>query len=299
MEGGIGIRAPKGLHESGENVIMLISVLIIAHGTLLGDGGSILCCDNAAVLRRGKEHLHGIHGLSHIPAAGLADACCGAGGKDHWMLPPRIGDGRCPGNGLFHLGRRNGLELKHRGTAQHSPENTEIRVFCGRGNEGDAPVLHKLQQALLLLFVEILDLVEIEQHSAGSEEGVQLVDNLLDIPDAGRGGVELSEGTAGALGNDAGHRGLARAGGTVKNHIGDGAAEDYAPQHAVFPQNMLLPDHIVQGGRPDLVCKWFISDIHVHLIHRSFHCGHPFSPPGSGLRPSPVKGEGYIRNMLK
>ena len=24
--------------------------------------------------------------------------------------------------------------------------------------------------------------------------------------------------------------------------------------------NMLLPDHIVQGGRPDLICKWFIHD---------------------------------------
>ena len=63
---------------------------------------------------------------------------------------------------LLHIRRLHRLELEHRRAAEYRVVHVKIRVFGGGGNEGDPPVLNMFQQALLLLFVEILDLVQVQ-----------------------------------------------------------------------------------------------------------------------------------------
>ena len=128
-----------------------------------------------------------------------------------------------------------------------------------------------------MFLVEILYLVQVQQHASRGEEGVQLVDYLFDVGDAGGGGVELAQRAVGALGDYPGHGGLAGAGGAVEYHVGYLAAVHYAPEHAVFSQDMWLAHHVLQTVGPYFVCK--------RLVHlRSLSSKSRALPGQSGLR---------------
>lgn len=62
-------------------------------------------------------------------------------------------------------------------------------------------------------------------------------------------------GPVGALGDDVGHRGLARPRGAVEDQVGHVAAFNDAAQQAVLSQNVLLAHHLVQGFGPYFVGK--------------------------------------------
>ena len=145
-------------------------------------------------------------------------------------------------------------------SAQNRVEHAEIRVLGRGGDERDAPVLDEFQQRLLLLFVEILDLIEIQQHAAGGEHGVQLRDYLLDVGDTGGRRVELAQTAVSALGDDARDGGFPRAGGAVEYHVWYLPALDDTPQHTAGTKYMLLPDNVVKTVRAYLVCQWFIHE---------------------------------------
>ena len=110
----------------------------------------------------------------------------------------------CP----LDLGRFHRLELKDGAAAQHRIVNIEVGVFGGGGDEGDAAVLNKLQQVLLLLFIEVLNLVQIEDHTVTPFKGIQLADDLLDVCGRGGGTVEPVELFTGPAGDDVGNGGL-------------------------------------------------------------------------------------------
>ena len=97
-----------------------------------------------------------------------------------------------------------------------------------------------LQQGLLLLFVERLDLVQIEQYPVGGQHCVQLGDNRLDIRRGGRGGVELEQLALGLFGNDIRHGGLPGAGGAVEDQIWHRAGFNDPPQNGPLAQDMVL-----------------------------------------------------------
>ena len=126
------------------------------------------------------------------------------------------------------------------------------------GDQGDAAVLDTFQQALLLLFVQVLDLVQIQQNAARRCQRADILEHCLDIPGAAGGAVELVQGHAAVLGNDACHRGISGAGGTVKDHVGDASALDGAAEHPPRSQQMLLPAHIRQRFGTQALRKWFI-----------------------------------------
>ena len=77
------------------------------------------------------------------------------------------------------LGGGHGLELEHGAAREQGVVDVEIGVLGGGGDERYAAVLDELEEALLLLFVEVLYLVEVEQHAAGGEHGVELGDDGL------------------------------------------------------------------------------------------------------------------------
>ena len=67
---------------------------------------------------------------------------------------------------MFHLGGIHRLELKNGAAAENGIVDIEIRIFGGGGNEGNGAILNVLQQRLLLLFIEILDLIQVQHHTA-------------------------------------------------------------------------------------------------------------------------------------
>lgn len=82
---------------------------------------------------------------------------------------------------LFDIGRFHGFKFKNGRTAEYGTVNIKIRVLSGGGDQGDPPVFDMLQQGLLLLFIEILDLVEIQENATDAREGVELLHHRLDI----------------------------------------------------------------------------------------------------------------------
>ena len=141
--------------------------------------------------------------------------------------------------------------------------NTGSRCGC---NEGDRAVLDALQQALLLLFVQVLDLVQIQQDAARPRQRADVLEHRLDVAGAAGSAVELVQSHAAVLCDDAGHCGLAGTGRAVEDHVGDAAALNGTAKHPARGQQMLLPAHICQ-----------------HIILRTVGSGKHNSLIGAGL----------------
>ena len=261
MQRRVGIRAAQRLHERGHDVIVVVARTVIVHGAALRDVLGIRAQEADGIplsRRRRKEQLDRIERLAHIAAADGRDIPRRARLDVCRDVFPCAENGHRAQHGLFHLGGRHLLELKHRAAAEHRVIDIEIRVFRCRGNDRDAAVLHELQQRLLLLFVEVLDLVEIQQHTAGREHGIELGNDIADVRNARGRGVQAAQGAVRAGRDDACDRGLAGAGRAVKHHVRDLAGLHDAAEHPVRAQNMLLPDDIVERGRPDFIRQWSV-----------------------------------------
>lgn len=104
---------------------------------------------------------------------------------------------------LLDLLRADRLEFKDGAAADDGVVDIKIRIFGGRSNQGDLTVLQKFQQGLLLFFVQVLNLVQIEHHAVHPFKGVQRGDDLLKIGGAGSGAIELVQFFARLLCDDA------------------------------------------------------------------------------------------------
>ena len=237
---------------------MVVPLPVVAHGAALGGAFGVGERDlhrAAAARRGGKEQLHGVDGLAHVPAAALRDVPL------HAVLQMRLHalalaeDAHRARDGGEHLLRRHGFELENRAAAQKRVVNVKVRVFRRRGDEGYPPVLDELEQALLLLFVEVLYLVEIEQHAAGGEHGVQLGDDGLYVVQRGVGGVQPAEGALRALRYYVRNGGLAGAGGAVEHHVRHLAGFYHPAEQPARAKYVLLAHHLVEGGGAYLVCQ--------------------------------------------
>ena len=156
-------------------------------------------------------------------------------------------------NGAPDLGRLDTLEFKHRAPAQNGAIYIEIRIFRGRGNHCDAAVLQKLKQRLLLLFVEILDLVQIQKNTVYSVDPIQAANDLADVRRGSGRAVELAELPLCLPGNEGGKCRFPHTGRTVKNHIRDHAGFNDAPERTAGREQMALPHNIVERLRADAV----------------------------------------------
>ena len=192
---------------------MLVAVAVIAHRAALGDGFGVVERDLSLRRGGGEEQLQRVHRLAHVASAGGGDIVGHARGKADGLAAALVCQRDRPFGRAGDVGGGDGLELEDRRAAQNRAEHAEIRIFGRRGDQRDAAVLDELQQALLLLFVEILDLVKIQQHAARREQGVELGNDLLDVRDAGCRGVELAQRAVRLFRDDARDGRLARAGG--------------------------------------------------------------------------------------
>ena len=197
---------------------------------------------------------------------------------DHLRLQPLPHEADAPLHGGAHVGGLDGLELEHGGAAEHRVVNIEIGILGGGCDQRDLAVLHELQQGLLLLFVEVLDLVQVEEHPVGGQHGADVLDDVLDVGDGGSCGVQTVQRPVGAPGNDVGHGGLAGARGTVEHQVGDGAAVDNPAQQAVPPQDMALAHHLIQGLGPDLVGQGPVGHVGRLLPQAKKWSGIPSAP---------------------
>ena len=235
---------------------MGIPLPVVAHGRLLGGRFGVLQADkefSLLLLSSRGQKLKGVHSLADISAAGGGNVLPHPVLQDQSPVQPPVEDLHPPVHGGQGVLGGDLFELKDSGPGQHRPEHIEEGILRSGGDQGDLPVLHKLQQRLLLFLVKVLDLVQVKQNSFRGQQGPDVGDNVLDIADGGGGSVEPVEGAVGALGDDVGHRGLSRARGAVEDQVGHVAAFDDPAQQPILPQDMLLPHHLIQGLGPDLI----------------------------------------------
>ena len=258
MQCRILIGAPNGFLQSRQQIVMLIPVPVIAHITPLGQllhGFQGHRHDSIPGFGCKHAQLHRIHRLAHIPPA------AGSNVGHHPILRLAV----CAKllshqpKGTLHrrlqLLRRHGLELKYSGTADDGVKHSKIGVLRGGGNQGQGTVFDVLQQALLLLLVQILDLIQIQQDSVAPCQGAGLGNDLLDIPYGGGGAVQLIQGHVAVAGNDPGKGGFPHAGWPVKNHVRHLSPLQNAAQGFPRGKQMGLSHDLVQGGGADFISK--------------------------------------------
>ena len=261
MERRVRVGATHGFLVSRYDVVVVIAVPVVPHGRplchlldhLKGDALAVFC-------NRGRRNrkVQTAQRLAQVAARTLCQILAGIFFQND-ILPlgfRKFGDGIV--QPALHIRCRQRFEFKYRAAGQQCIIDVKIRVFRSRGNEGDCAVFNTFQQALLLLFVQVLDLIQIEQDASRPGQGADVFQHGLDIPRPAGSTIELMQGHAAVLSDNAGHRGFARAGGAIKNHVGDLAALDGAAENSARSQKMLLAADISQSFGAQTLRQRFI-----------------------------------------
>ena len=152
----------------------------------------------------------------------------------------------------FVCSRGQRFEGEDLAARQQRRVDREERVLRCRPDEHDDAVLHVRQQHVLLAAVEAVDLVEEEdrfvsllfQQFAGFGEDFA---HLLEV----RGdGVERLEPPLRLGGNDVRQRRLPTPRRAVEDQRADAVGQQHAPEQLPRPEEVLLPDVLVEGTRP-------------------------------------------------
>ena len=244
---------------------MLIPLAVVPHSTALSQLasglqryvhtaiGSGLPCQGAEFYR--------IKGFAHVAAAGAGNMLAYALLDGDGAAALLTQEFKTAANRLFNLFYIHRLEFKHSGAAEDGVINVEIGILGGGSDQSNLTVLNKLQQGLLLTLIEILNLIQIQQDAVHTRKGVQFLHHCLDIRCGCGGAVELMQAHIRLLGNDASHRGLAHAGGTVKDQIGDTTGLHNIAQSLALAQDVLLTHHLAERCGANAVGKRFIHSV--------------------------------------
>ena len=137
---------------------------------------------------------------------------------------------------------------------QQRPVELERRVLGGGAHQGDDPLLHERQKAVLLRAVEAVDLIDKQQGGlAGQSAHPGLLERLLQVRDAGENGGELLELIARLLGQQARDGGLAGPGRTPQDHRRQAPGLGHASDRPGRPKQMVLAHYLVQPLRAQAV----------------------------------------------
>ena len=259
MERGVRVGAPHGLLVGGNDVVVVVSGAVVAHGGLRRD-----LLDERRPDRHDRRVAlpgtggHGTQldrgdGLPYIATGSLGNGVC-------HVLRYVIGDAvlladhaERPLDGRYDVLRGDALELEDRAAGDDGVVDVEVGVLGGGGDHRDVAALEVFEQALLLFLVEVLDLVEVEKDAVRRGERAHFRHHVLDVGDAGGGGVEPVQFLAGLLGDDVREGRLADARGAVEDEVRDvPRLHDVAQRHAGAEQ-VALADHLVEGARADAV----------------------------------------------
>ena len=133
------------------------------------------------------------------------------------------------------------VEHEHGGTAQQRAVELEGRVLGRRTDQGDGPVLHVRQEAVLLGTVEAVDLVDEKQRAASLlAAGLGAVEGLAQVLHAREDRGKLLELELRLVGEQPRDRRLAGAGRAPQDEARQPAACQHARQRALGADELIL-----------------------------------------------------------
>ena len=256
VDGGVRIGAAHGLDEGAHGVVVVIAVLVVAHGALLDAlGGDVEGDVNATVrVAVGGEdrELDGVEGR-----AGVAICCIreeftgvvvdpGVEGADAF---PCVREGAVDEGRDVLAGER--LQLEDAGTGDQRAVDLEVRVFGSRADEDHRAVLDEREEIVLLRLVEAVDLID-EEDGLPAVATVVLLragDDLLEVLLSGDGGVHLLEVGLRGVRDDLREGRFAGARRAVKDEGAELVGLDRTVEQGAWGDDLLLADDFVEGFR--------------------------------------------------
>ena len=165
--GCIGIRASHTFDESGDDVVVVVSVFVIAYDPFLDALGCHIKGDmDESVLTSGSGQdakLNGVEGISGISPGHVC--------KEVQSISIYLGfvvshsfcliiD--CTKDELFDFGNLKGFQFKDDGTGDQSGIDFKIRIFSCSADENNSSVFHERKEIVLLAFIKAVDLIDEE-----------------------------------------------------------------------------------------------------------------------------------------
>lgn len=256
VDGGVRVGAAHGLDEGAHGVVVVIAVLIVAHGALLDAlGGDVKGDVNAAVrVAVGGEdrELDGIQRRAGVAVCGVGEelTCVvvdpGMEGADALS---RVREGAVDEGRDVLAGEW--LQLEDAGAGDQCAVDLEVRVLGGRADEDDGAVLDEWEEVILLRLVKAVDLID-EEDGLPAIAAVVLLragDDLLEVLLAGDGGVHLLEVGLRGVRDDLREGRLAGARRAVKDEGAELVGPNRAVEQGARGDDLLLADDFVEGLR--------------------------------------------------
>ena len=136
-------------------------------------------------------------------------------------------------------------------SGQEGPVQFEGRVLGGGTDQGDHPLLHPGQEAVLLGAIETVDFIH-KQEGGLSRMAPDpgLLEGLLEVRHPGKDGGDLLKLVARRLGEEPGDGRLAHPGRAPEDHGGQPARGRHAPDGTLGRQKVVLPSHLAKRPRP-------------------------------------------------
>ena len=249
----VRIRVAHGFVQGGDQVVVLLAGLVVQQ-RFFGDAllERIARDRDRAAVCIPVEHDHFERGQrsARVPVCEVCDRLEHIGFDLDFLPAEAARVGERAGEQGSELVRRQRVQHEHLAARQQRTVDLERRVLGRRADQDDAPFLDKGQEGVLLGLVEAVDLIH-EHDRALAEAAVvlRLLHDLPDLLDAAGDGGKVDERGLGAVGDDAGERGLAHAGRAPEDHGADAVALDQAAQHLALAQQVGLAGEFLKRLR--------------------------------------------------
>ena len=225
---------------------MPLPVLVVGRAALLQDSPQS-CGVEGRGGRQAEEGLSEGEEVAAVPVRQGDQGRARLGGQGQVPALPRL---RTSKEG--RLGRLvQASQYEDLASGKEGPVQFEGRVL-GRGtDQGDHPLLHPGQEAVLLGAVEAVDFIH-KQEGGLSRMAPDpgLLEGLLEVRHAGKNGGDLLEFVARRLGEKPGDGRLAHPGRAPEDHGGQPVRGGHAPDGTLCGQEVVLSSHLAKRPRP-------------------------------------------------
>ena len=264
----IRVAASHTFDESGNDIVMIVPILIVGRRSLTGHLGDFLRRQHGAIGEHGARLLQEIQ--SHPRVA------TGVGGNQRERLlagsivmnpqPPLLICQRPPKDrhdGL--VGQR--LQMNQPHTRKQRPVDFEIGILCGGADQNECAIFYIREQHILLALIEPMNFID-ENNGAPAivrKLLLRLGHHVTNILDTAGGGIHFHEMTLRHLRNHRSDGSLPAARRSEKEKRRDRVLLDHAIQKRPAPYGRLLPHDFIEPPRPHAIRQRRVA----HLLLRS------------------------------
>ena len=249
VERGVGIGSPQGLVKCGDEIVVLLTRLVVEQRLALGGLAHQPGIDPAALACQGRGGFENVQGRARVPRClktATRRSASSSASKLHGAQAPLgvlQGAAEKRDDVLF----LQSFQHEHARAGEQGRDDLEGRVFRRRADEGEHAVFDVGQEAVLLGLVEAVDLVD-EQNRADAPalHALRLVHGGAQFLHPVEHRAQRDEVRVRPVRDDARERRLARAGRSPEDKRAQGVFLHGAPQHAARADEVILAQDLIE-----------------------------------------------------